>query len=51
VHFCIPPGWRYRLHQHTSFGGSHIDLTGSGSLDLSKVGFGDEASSGEWIRD
>ncbi|MFT3771738.1 MAG: hypothetical protein QM820_40535 [Minicystis sp.] len=47
--YCIPPGWRYRLYEHSNFQGSYRDLVGTGSLNLNNVGFGDRTSSSEWL--
>jgi hypothetical protein len=49
VRYCLPFGWRFRLYEHSNFGGSYKELKGSGSLNLNTVGFGDKTSSGRFI--
>jgi hypothetical protein len=45
VRYCMPSGWRVRLYEHANHGGSYLDLSGRGSLNLNSVSFGDKTSS------
>jgi hypothetical protein len=49
VRWCLPWGWRFRLYEHDTYGGSYKEFQGSGSLNLNNVGFGDKASSGRFV--
>ncbi|WP_224363258.1 hypothetical protein [Hyalangium versicolor] len=49
VRFCIPPGHRVRLYENSNFGGASKELTGTGSINLHDISFGDKISSAEWL--
>ncbi len=49
LRYCIPYGWRYRLYEHSNYGGSYKQFGGRGSVNLNNVGFGDKGSSGRFI--
>ena len=49
VRWCLPPGRRLRLYEDKGFSGSSIDLVGRGHRRLH--GFGDNASSAQWLQD
>jgi hypothetical protein len=49
VRWCLPWGWRFRLYEHDTYGGSYKEFQGSGSLNLNNVSFGDKGSSGRFI--
>ncbi|MDY7232897.1 hypothetical protein [Hyalangium rubrum] len=49
VRWCLPFGWRVRLYENDSYGGSYKELNGSGSLNLHSVGFGDKTSSVRFV--
>jgi hypothetical protein len=49
VRWCLPFGWRFRIYEHDSYGGSYKELKGSGSQNLNSWNFGDKMSSGRFI--
>lgn len=49
VRWCVPNGWRARIYQHDTFGGSYKEFTGMGSQNLNDIGFGDKTSSVRFV--
>ncbi len=49
IRYCIPSGWRFRLYEHSSYGGGYRELRGTGSVNLNNVAFGDKGSSGRFV--
>ncbi|MCY1034289.1 hypothetical protein OV207_22730 [Corallococcus sp. BB11-1] len=49
LRYCIPFGWRYRLYEHSNYGGGYKQFGGRGSVNLHTLGFGDKGSSGRFI--
>ncbi len=49
IRYCIPPGWRFRLYEHSSYGGSYKQFGGQGATNLGTLGFGDKGSSGRFV--
>lgn len=53
VRYCLPPGYSYRLYANNTYGGSVLNLSGTGYVgsiyNLGTIGFGDKLSSSRFI--